>query len=70
MLFKWLMHGPEDVSLNKIDSGDPEVGDYSLIPDTALLSENVKVSLLFFTLSKIFTTCNMFVTFSHEGFIY
>lgn len=45
VLFKWLMKGPEDVHLNKIDSGDPEVGDYMLIPDTTTLSENVKASL-------------------------
>ena len=44
VLFKWLMGGPDNVSLNKIDSEDPEVGDYILVPDTANLAENVKVS--------------------------
>ena len=35
----------DEVSLNKIDAEDPEVSDYTLIPDTSRLSELPRVCL-------------------------
>ena len=35
----------DEVSLNKIDAEDPEVSDYTMIPDTSRLSELPRVCL-------------------------
>lgn len=43
MVFQWLT--TEDIHLNQIDAEDPEISDYMMLPDTATLSERLRVCL-------------------------
>nr|XP_030699406.1 intraflagellar transport protein 52 homolog isoform X2 [Globicephala melas] len=43
VVFQWLTTG--DIHLNQIDAEDPEISDYMMLPDTAALSERLRVCL-------------------------
>ncbi|XP_013846162.1 intraflagellar transport protein 52 homolog isoform X2 [Sus scrofa] len=43
VVFQWLTAG--DIQLNQIDAEDPEISDYMMVPDTATLSERLRVCL-------------------------
>uniref|UniRef100_A0A8C0KN98 Intraflagellar transport 52 n=1 Tax=Canis lupus dingo TaxID=286419 RepID=A0A8C0KN98_CANLU len=43
VVFQWLTTG--DINLNQIDAEDPEISDYMMLPDTATLSERLRVCL-------------------------
>nr|XP_035951961.1 intraflagellar transport protein 52 homolog isoform X2 [Halichoerus grypus] len=43
VVFQWLTTG--DIHLNQIDAEDPEISDYMMLPDTATLSERLRVCL-------------------------
>uniref|UniRef100_A0A8C5XX46 Uncharacterized protein n=1 Tax=Microcebus murinus TaxID=30608 RepID=A0A8C5XX46_MICMU len=43
VVFQWFM--TEDIQLNQIDADDPEMSDYMMLPDTATLSEQLRVCL-------------------------
>lgn len=43
VVFQWLTTG--DIQLNQIDAEDPEISDYMMLPDTATLSERLRVCL-------------------------
>ncbi|XP_058893802.1 intraflagellar transport protein 52 homolog isoform X4 [Kogia breviceps] len=43
VVFQWLTTG--DIHLNQIDAEDPEISDYMMLPDTAILSERLRVCL-------------------------
>uniref|UniRef100_A0A671EAN0 Intraflagellar transport 52 n=1 Tax=Rhinolophus ferrumequinum TaxID=59479 RepID=A0A671EAN0_RHIFE len=43
VVFQWLT--TEDIHLNQIDAEDPEISDYMMLPDTATLSERLRVCL-------------------------
>ncbi|MXQ86724.1 hypothetical protein E5288_WYG012954 [Bos mutus] len=43
VVFRWLT--TEDIHLNQIDAEDPEISDYMMLPDTAALSERLRVCL-------------------------
>ncbi|KAF6728561.1 Intraflagellar transport-like protein 52 [Oryzias melastigma] len=43
VLLQWLMS--DNIHLNQIDAEDPEISDYTMLPDTALLSEQLRVCL-------------------------
>ncbi|XP_036178308.1 intraflagellar transport protein 52 homolog isoform X3 [Myotis myotis] len=43
VVFQWLT--TEDIHLNQIDAEDPEISDYMMLPDTATLSEMLRVCL-------------------------
>ncbi|XP_025061174.1 intraflagellar transport protein 52 homolog isoform X2 [Alligator sinensis] len=43
VLFQWLT--TSDIHLNQIDAEDPEISDYTMLPDTATLSERLRVCL-------------------------
>eukprot|EP00058_Branchiostoma_floridae_P024482 XP_002609972.1 hypothetical protein BRAFLDRAFT_124392 [Branchiostoma floridae] len=43
VLFQWLT--TDNIKLNAIDAEDPEVADYNMLPDTARLSERLRVCL-------------------------
>ncbi|KAK7827762.1 hypothetical protein U0070_019586, partial [Myodes glareolus] len=43
VVFQWLTTG--DIHLNQIDAEDPEISDYTMVPDTATLSEQLRVCL-------------------------
>lgn len=43
VLFQWLM--TDNIHLNQIDAEDPEITDYTMLPDTGCLSERLRVCL-------------------------
>ncbi|RVE72674.1 hypothetical protein OJAV_G00042820 [Oryzias javanicus] len=43
VLLQWLMS--DNIHLNQIDAEDPEISDYTMLPDTAWLSEQLRVCL-------------------------
>uniref|UniRef100_V9KLA6 Intraflagellar transport 52 homolog (Chlamydomonas) n=2 Tax=Callorhinchus milii TaxID=7868 RepID=V9KLA6_CALMI len=43
VVFQWLT--TNEIQLNQIDAEDPEISDYTMLPDTAKLSERVRVCL-------------------------
>ncbi|XP_059683147.1 intraflagellar transport protein 52 homolog isoform X1 [Gavia stellata] len=43
VLFQWLT--TSDIHLNQMDMEDPEISDYTMLPDTAALSEQLRVCL-------------------------
>ncbi|XP_025897738.1 intraflagellar transport protein 52 homolog isoform X2 [Nothoprocta perdicaria] len=43
MIFQWLT--TSDIQLNQVDMEDPGISDYTMIPDTAALSERLRVCL-------------------------
>ncbi|MBN3308594.1 intraflagellar transport protein 52 homolog [Amia ocellicauda] len=43
VVFQWLM--TDDIHLNQIDAEDPEISDYTMLPDTGRLSERLRVCL-------------------------
>ncbi|XP_063153253.1 intraflagellar transport protein 52 homolog isoform X2 [Candoia aspera] len=43
VLFQWLT--TNDIHLNQIDAEDPEISDYTMLPDIAILSERLRVCL-------------------------
>uniref|UniRef100_W5LZL0 Intraflagellar transport 52 homolog (Chlamydomonas) n=2 Tax=Lepisosteus oculatus TaxID=7918 RepID=W5LZL0_LEPOC len=43
VLFQWLM--TDEIHLNQIDAEDPEISDYTMLPDTGRLSERLRVCL-------------------------
>ncbi|XP_069508442.1 intraflagellar transport protein 52 homolog isoform X2 [Ambystoma mexicanum] len=43
VVFQWLT--TDDIHLNQIDAEDPEITDYTMLPDTAKLSEHLRVCL-------------------------
>nr|XP_033818996.1 intraflagellar transport protein 52 homolog isoform X2 [Geotrypetes seraphini] len=43
VVFQWLT--TRDIHLNQIDAEDPEISDYTMLPDTAKLSERLRVCL-------------------------
>ncbi|XP_062842594.1 intraflagellar transport protein 52 homolog [Trichomycterus rosablanca] len=43
VVFQWLM--TENIHLNQIDAEDPEITDYTMLPDTGFLSERLRVCL-------------------------
>ncbi|XP_031809839.1 intraflagellar transport protein 52 homolog isoform X3 [Sminthopsis crassicaudata] len=43
VVFQWLT--TTDIHLNQIDAEDPEISDYTMLPDTAMLSERLRVCL-------------------------
>lgn len=43
VVFQWLMS--ENIQLNQIDAEDPEITDYTMLPDTGCLSEQLRVCL-------------------------
>nr|XP_036868659.1 intraflagellar transport protein 52 homolog isoform X4 [Manis javanica] len=43
VVFQWLTTA--DIHLNQIDAEDPEISDYMMLPDTATLSERLRVCL-------------------------
>ncbi|KAM6319491.1 intraflagellar transport protein 52 homolog isoform 1-T1 [Podargus strigoides] len=43
VLFQWLT--TSDISLNEMDMEDPEISEYTMLPDTAALSEQLRVCL-------------------------
>ncbi|KAL0978670.1 hypothetical protein UPYG_G00173720 [Umbra pygmaea] len=43
VVFQWLMS--DNINLNQIDAEDPEITDYTMLPDTGCLSERLRVCL-------------------------
>ncbi|CAB1314707.1 unnamed protein product [Coregonus sp. 'balchen'] len=43
VVFQWLMG--DNINLNQIDAEDPEITDYTMLPDTGCLSERLRVCL-------------------------
>ncbi|XP_071778746.1 intraflagellar transport protein 52 homolog [Centroberyx gerrardi] len=43
VVFQWLM--TDNIQLNQIDAEDPEITDYTMLPDTGCLSERLRVCL-------------------------
>uniref|UniRef100_A0A3Q3WLF6 Uncharacterized protein n=1 Tax=Mola mola TaxID=94237 RepID=A0A3Q3WLF6_MOLML len=43
VVLQWLM--TDDIQLNQIDAEDPEITDYTMLPDTGCLSEHLRVCL-------------------------
>ncbi|XP_069369110.1 intraflagellar transport protein 52 homolog isoform X2 [Paralichthys olivaceus] len=43
MVLQWLM--TDNIQLNQIDAEDPEITDYTMLPDTGFLSEQLRVCL-------------------------